>query len=803
MAAGPARADSSGLTRNLFGSPGLVDMPDARMAPDGELSAAASFFTDTQRYSLGFQPMPWLEVSFRYSGLAHFDPIYPVYYDRSFAVKARLWDETGIFPAVAVGINDLVGTGIYAGEYLVTTKRFGDISATLGLGWGRLGSANTTSNPLGLLSASFKQRTDNQSPGATNFGAFFHGRTAGLFGGLAWRTPIDGLSLVGEYSSDAYRHESRVGNFTPHSQFNVGLSYQPADDITLGLAWLYGDTISGTLSFQLNPAVDPYPARIGPAAPPFHVRTAEEQQRAIRLLAAGSAPRRHPAAAGLRRVARADALLDELWQAGAEDVAIHGRTLTLTIAKGDPRAACAAAAPLADDNDLELDAVTVLRAGMAPIRCAVPHSLVGNARITGTDLVFPTLVPHPASLITIDAAAPAEPSDAEAMARIRADVRAQLLNVEALSLGDSEALVYYNNVRYSHEADAIDRLIRVLMADAPSRIEKFRLIPVIGSVPMNEFDILRGPTERSVAQTETYNLFGNGNAMRPAPLNNPVLRAGERGTYPRFVWGLFPQFRQELFDPDNPFAVQFLGGIQAAVELLPGLSLVGEAEANIWDNFNTNRPPDSVLPHVRSDFLTYFTKGKNGIGDLEADYRFRLAPEVFAIARAGYLESMFAGVGGEVLWRPQGQRWALGIDLYGVKKRNFDRLLGLQDYKAFTGHISAYYASPWYDLNFAVHAGQYLAGDRGFTLEVTRRFSTGVEIGAFFTRTNVSAEQFGEGSFDKGIMIRIPLDWSLPINTQGQFNMDLRPVQRDGGQRLMNDTLLFEETRRTSEAEIR
>jgi hypothetical protein len=320
---------------------------------------------------------------------------------------------------------------------------------------------------------------------------------------------------------------------------------------------------------------------------------------------------------------------------------------------------------------------------------------------------------------------------------------------------------------------------------------------------MNEFDILRGPTERSVAQTETYNLFGNGNDMRPAPLNNPVLRADERGTYPRFVWGLFPQFRQELFDPDNPFAVQFLGGIQAAVELLPGMSVVGEAEANIWDNFNTNRPPDSALPHVRSDFLTYFTKGKNGIGDLEADYRFRLAPEVFAIVRGGYLESMFAGVGGEVLWRPQGQRWALGIDLYGVKKRNFDRLLGLQDYKAFTGHISAYYASPWYDLNFAVHAGQYLAGDRGFTLEVTRRFSTGVEIGAFFTRTNVSAEQFGEGSFDKGIMIRIPLDWSLPINTQGQFNMDLRPVQRDGGQRLMNDTLLFEETRRTSEAEMR
>jgi hypothetical protein len=102
-----------------------------------------------------------------------------------------------------------------------------------------------------------------------------------------------------------------------------------------------------------------------------------------------------------------------------------------------------------------------------------------------------------------------------------------------------------------------------------------------------------------------------------------------------------------------------------------------------------------------------------------------------------------------------------------------------------------------------VSAGQYLAGDRGLTFQVTRRFSTGVEVGAFLTKTNVSSEQFGEGSFDKGILIRIPLGWSLPINTQGQFNMDLRPVQRDGGQRLLGDTVLYGETQRTSDVGVR
>jgi hypothetical protein len=144
----------------------------------------------------------------------------------------------------------------------------------------------------------------------------------------------------------------------------------------------------------------------------------------------------------------------------------------------------------------------------------------------------------------------------------------------------------------------------------------------------------------------------------------------------------------------------------------------------------------------------------------------------------------------------------LGADLYHVWQRNFDRLFGLQRYNVTTGHVTLYYASPFYNLDFQMRAGQYLAGDRGLTFQVTRRFSTGVEVGAFFTKTNISSARFGEGSFDKGIIIRIPLGWVAPINTQNVVALDLRPVQRDGGQALLGDATLFEETRRASESEF-
>ena len=56
-----------------------------------------------------------------------------------------------------------------------------------------------------------------------------------------------------------------------------------------------------------------------------------------------------------------------------------------------------------------------------------------------------------------------------------------------------------------------------------------------------------------------------------------------------------------------------------------------------------------------------------------------------------------------------------------------------------------------------ISAGEYLAGDIGSTIEFSRTFPNGVSFGAFATFTDVSTEQFGEGSFDKGIFFNIPI----------------------------------------------
>ena len=147
---------------------------------------------------------------------------------------------------------------------------------------------------------------------------------------------------------------------------------------------------------------------------------------------------------------------------------------------------------------------------------------------------------------------------------------------------------------------------------------------------------------------------------------------------------------------------------------------------------------------------------------------------------------MYGGVGGEVLYSPFKQRWALGLNVNAVKQREFKRNFKFRDYETVTAHVSAYYASPFYNVDLAIHVGRYLAEDRGYTVEARRTFDSGFSLGGFFTRTNVSAEDFGEGSFDKGLFFRIPLDRILPGNTRAAYSTILRPLERDGGRRLEN-----------------
>jgi hypothetical protein len=54
-------------------------------------------------------------------------------------------------------------------------------------------------------------------------------------------------------------------------------------------------------------------------------------------------------------------------------------------------------------------------------------------------------------------------------------------------------------------------------------------------------------------------------------------------------------------------------------------------------------------------------------------------------------------------------------------------------------------------------------------------------MGIFATKTDISREEFGEGSFDKGFYFFIPIESFFTTYSKGYTGFGLRPVTRDGG----------------------
>ncbi|WP_109152020.1 YjbH domain-containing protein [Azospirillum sp. TSO5] len=245
-----------------WGGIGLLQMPNARMAPDGSMSGGLTALGDLHRhYTISTQPLPWLEVTARNSA-------YPGYYgltEPGLDLKLRLRREDERGPALVIGGRDVTGSGLdlpgkgrFAGEYIALSRRWWDLDLTLGMGWGTLGEAGHLRNPLRFLGGRFRRDRDPSAwPTTRGPKAWFSGERVALFGGVEWHTPVEGLSLKLESSGDRFRAQRQdEPGFDPGSRYSLGLSWRPASWADLGAAYEQGRRLMLRLSVRFDPAVD-------------------------------------------------------------------------------------------------------------------------------------------------------------------------------------------------------------------------------------------------------------------------------------------------------------------------------------------------------------------------------------------------------------------------------------------------------------------------------------------------------------------------------------------------------------------
>lgn len=662
-----------------FGGIGLLQTPTARFAPDGEFRVGVSTVYPYHQLLLGLQWLPWLETGFRYADVANrrYGPESfsgsQSYKDRSIDLKLRLRAESEYGPAIALGLRDLGGTGVFASEYLVFSKGRGALDWTLGLGWGRVGARGGLRNPFTVFSDSFDDRPRTDRRGDPGLERLFGGRQIAVFGGVQWQTPLPNLSLKLELEGNDYRSEALDNNREVQTPLNLGLNYRLARVADFAIGLERGDTLMARIAIYSNFARDRGPHK-WLDAPSTPVLAAQSTQ--------GAAP------------AHAQAVDDAFFE------------------------------------------------------------------------------------------------------RLRVELDRQKIDLLALDAKLPELSLWFSHTFSNDEPRVLGRIGQTLATIAPAEFSRFTLVNLGHGAESYRVSLERAALDDAI-DFRTRPASVGASAVLAAPHRQAAQEATFKAAnrYPQFDWSSGPAVRQHVGGPDDFYFGQFWWRLGGSMALSPNWSFSASVGADIVNNFDGLRQPsDSRLPKVRSDIVRYLREGENNLVRLETNYLWSPAPSWHARLSAGIFEEMYGGVAGEVLYRPAYAKWALGANVNRLRQRDFDQTFAFRDYEVTTGHVTAYVDLPFHGMSARLSAGRYLAGDEGATLELSRRFATGIVAGIFATKTNVSSEDFGEGNFDKGIFLVLPLDLFFARSTRRSVPLVFRPLTRDGGQRARDGTALFDLT---------
>ena len=672
-----------------YGTVGLIQMPSARLHKGGTIGFTWSHSEPYLRGSVMGNPFDWFEASYQYTDVNN--KLYSdsrefsgsqSYKDKSFDAKFRVLKEQKYLPQVAVGFRDFGGSSLFSSEFIVASKLIGNIDFTLGLGFGTI-SDKTISNPFAKIDSRFSSRQrdidgDTQG-GEINYGTFFGGEKAGVFGGAEIFLPkLNGARLKIEYDSTNYGEDGEGYLPVPQDKkVNYSFVYPVTKSFQVKLGYIRNNTLSFGFSLSGN-----YSKR------------------------------------------------------------------STGITKKDPP-------PL------------------------VPNSRVYREIVNAKEAEY--LYKSSLKFLTEN------------------KIFMQTANVR-----NNKYEITYSQSKYLNSAQAVGRLANILDQISPKVIEEFSLVAINADQSMFAVDIPRAEYQLYKKQRKTDALLKAVSIYQPDPKQHLDHDYRPRTKLPTTIWKLSPAIRSQIGGPDGFYFGDFSIAFHSETLLRRNFNILSVASLGLFNNFDDLKlASDSILPHVRTDIVKYLKNSdKYHITRLQTNYFMNPYKSLYAKVSAGIFEPMFSGYGGEILYKPFNKNFGVGAEIWKVRQRSYRQLFGSLDYTTLTGHINFYYREPLTRVLFHVKGGRFLAEDSGFSFNFSREFKSGLNMGVFFSLTDISKAEFGEGSFDKGFFFNIPIQVFFDQYSRGSSGFGLRPLTRDGAQPLTVAQSLWSVTNQANRDQI-
>lgn len=239
-----------------------------------------------------------------------------------------------------------------------------------------------------------------------------------------------------------------------------------------------------------------------------------------------------------------------------------------------------------------------------------------------------------------------------------------------------------------------------------------------------------------------------------------------------------------------------------------GLRRGGQFKVNLADDLSRLRTyrPQNISGHVTRSDEDDFAAQRFSVDKLYLSWLRNVTPNTYFSFTAGYLEEMYSGLGGEVLYRPFGKTYAIGTEMWGVKKRDpFSKMnLGSNGKERTTGHVNLYYEIPNTMMTAYGNIGRYLDGDVGTTLGFQSTFKNGAKLDSFITATDESDTDIfgGESHLYGGLRLHLPIGNTPYIPRGSEIRLTATPFARDKGQMLEHPLPLYDVTEPLSSRQI-
>jgi hypothetical protein len=367
---------------------------------------------------------------------------------------------------------------------------------------------------------------------------------------------------------------------------------------------------------------------------------------------------------------------------------------------------------------------------------------------------------------------------------------------------DNQVTLYGQQMSYRNQDESIERVGRIMAFELPESVKVYSIVNTVGSIPLVETTI----------DAEKFKIHAKYQTLEPAltstyqrqDLSQEAIENYTRENTTGFFTGIEAFWIQTFGNPEDFYLYQAGVLLNAGYSFDGKTSVTGAVKVNLFENFDkfnfTTDSANSTLPRVRTSAREYVSDREVTMENLFLHWNDRVAPNLYAQVYGGYLETMFGGVGAELLYRPVDSNLSFGFDINYVQQRSYKNDFDFFDYKVLTGHANIYWQPQFLpSTQLTLNIGQYLAKDKGVTVDFAKRFDSGIVVGAYAAFTNVSPEEYGEGSFTKGFYLSIPFDLFSLKPAKGQGRLPWIPIARDGGQALIRPITLHSTTEERSQ----